>query len=62
MVKTAFKEDEEDGSGYRIGYKLYKSRGNKDRILSAEQYLVRVKPYFRNLINEHKTLKNGKFS
>ena len=32
LVETAFNEDEEDESGYRIGYKLYKSRGDKDKI------------------------------
>ena len=55
LVKTPFKEDEEDESGYRIGYKLYESRGDKDKISSAEQYLVKIKPYLRDLINEHKT-------
>ena len=30
IVKNAFKEDEEDGSGY----KLHKSRGDKDKISS----------------------------
>ena len=51
LVKTAFKEDEEDESGY----KLYESRADKDKISSAEQYLVKIKPYLRDLINEHKT-------
>ena len=55
LVKTAFKEDEEDESGYRIGYKLYESRGDKDKMSSVEQYLVKIKPYLRDLINEHKT-------
>ena len=34
LVKTAFKEGE---SCYRIGYKLYESRGDKDKISYAEQ-------------------------
>ena len=59
LVETAFKEDEEDESGYRIGYKLYKSRGDKDKISSAEKYLVKIKPCLRDLINEHKTPKSG---
>ena len=29
LVKTAFKENKEDESGYKIGYKLYESRGDK---------------------------------
>ena len=61
LVKTAFKEDEEDESGYRIGYKLYESRGDKDKISSAEQYLVKIKPYLRDLINEHKKLESGEW-
>ena len=61
LVKTAFKEDEEDESGYRIGYKLYESRGDKDKISSAEQYLVKIKPYLRDLINEHKTPESGEW-
>ena len=61
LVKTAFTEDEEDESGYRIGYKLYESRGHKDKISSAEQYFVKIKPYLRDLINEHKTPKSGKW-
>ena len=56
LVKTAFKEGE---SCYRIGYKLYESRGDKDKISSAEQYLVKIKPYLRDLINEHKTPESG---
>ena len=59
LVKTAFKEDEEDESGYSIGYKLYESGGDKDKISSAEQYLVKMKPYLRDLINEHKTPEFG---
>ena len=61
LVKTAFTEDEEDESGYRIGYKLYESRGHKDKISSAEQYFVKIKPYLRDLINEHKTPKSGEW-
>ena len=42
LVKTAFKEDKEDESCYRMCYKLYESRGDKDKILSAEQYLEKI--------------------
>ena len=59
LFETAFKEDEEDESGYRIGYKLYKSRGDKDKISSAAKYLVQIKPCLRDLINDHKTAKSG---
>ena len=59
LVKTAFKEDKEDETGYRIAYKLYKSRRDKDRTSSSEQYLVKIKTYLRDLINEHKTSESG---
>ena len=61
LVKTAFKEDKEDESGYRIGYKLYESRWDEDKISSAEQYLVKIKPYLRDLINDHKTTESGEW-
>ena len=59
IVKTAFKEDKEDESSYRIGYKLYDSQGNKDKLSSAKQSLFKIKPYLRDLINEHKTPESG---
>ena len=62
LVKTAFKEDEEDESGYKIGYKLYESRGDKDKISSAEQYLIMVNPYLCDLINEHKIPESGEWT
>ena len=61
LVRTAFNAGKEDESGYRIGYKLYESRGDKDKISSAEQYLVRIKPYLRDLIIEHKTPESGEW-
>ena len=61
LVKTAFKEDEEDKNDYRIGYKLYESRGDKDKISSDVQYLVKIKPYLRDLINKHKTPESGEW-
>ena len=61
LVKAAFKEDEEDESGYRIGYKLYEIRGDKDKMSFVKQYLVKIKPYLRDLINEHKTPESGEW-
>ena len=61
LVKTAFKEDKEDESSYRIGYKLYDSQGNKDKLSSAKQSLFKIKPYLRDLINEHKTPESGEW-
>ena len=34
---------------------LNKSRGDKDKTLSIEEYLNMIKPYLRNIINDHKT-------
>ena len=62
LVKTAFNQDKEDESGYRIGYNLYESRGDKDKISPAEQYLVKIKPYLRDLINNHKTTESGEWN
>ena len=33
---------------------LNKSRGDKDKTLSIEEYLNMIKPYLRNIINDHK--------
>ena len=40
-------------------YKKYESRGNKNKILSIEQYLNKIIPHLKELINNHKTIKNG---
>ena len=34
---------------------LNKSRGDKDKTLSIKEYLNMIKPYLRNIINDHKT-------
>ena len=39
-----------------MNYKVYESRGEKNKNLSAEQYLnLIIKPYLRDTINNHKT-------
>ena len=54
----------------------YESRGDKDKNLSPEEYLDMIRPYLRDMINNHKTplkilwlkyltiifMENGKFS
>ena len=64
LVKTAFKKDKEDKSGYRNGYKLYESRRDKDKVLIVEDYLERTEPYLRGLIKtiKQQNLENGKLS
>ena len=49
LVKSSFDE----------GYKEYESRGDKNKTLSVEQYLKTIMPYLKELINNHKAIKNG---
>ena len=35
-------------------YIEYESRGDKDKELSPEEYLDMIKPYLRDMINNHK--------
>ena len=48
LVKSSFNE----------GYKKYESRGDKNKT-SVEQYLNTIMPYLKELINNHKAIKNG---
>ena len=48
LVKSSFKDN----------YKYYESRGEKSKNLFVEQYLDAIKPYLRDLINNHKVNKN----
>ena len=34
----------------------YKSKGDKNRMLSVEEYLDKIRPYLRNIINDLKTI------
>ena len=49
LVKSSFDE----------GYKEYESRGDKNKTLSVEQYLKTIMPYLKELINNHKAIKNS---
>ena len=49
LVKSSFNEN----------YKYYESRGDKDKKLSVEQYLNMIMPYLKELINNHKAIKNN---
>ena len=42
-------------------YIEYESKGDKDNKLSPKEYLDVIKPYLRDIINDHKTPKNLKF-
>ena len=49
LVKSSFNES----------YKYYKSRGDKDKKLSIEQYPDMIKPYLSDLINENKAIETS---
>ena len=40
---------------FKKNYKVYESRGYKERYLSVEEYLDTIKSYLRDMINDHKT-------
>ena len=46
-------------SSFEKGFKLYESRGDKNKTLSVEQYLKMIMPHLKELINNHKVIKNG---
>ena len=48
LIKSSFKDN----------YKYYESRGDKDKKLSIKQYLYKSMPYLRDIINDHKTIRN----
>ena len=49
LVKSSFKDD----------YKYYESRVDKDKKLSVKQYLYKIMPYLRDIINDHKAIRNN---
>ena len=46
-------------SSFKVNYKYYESRGDKDKKLSVEQYLDMIKPYLSDLINENKVIETS---
>ena len=42
-------------SAFNNNYILYESMGNKDKNLSLEEYLDRIRPYLSYIINNYKT-------
>ena len=46
-------------SSFNESYKEYESRGDKDKTLSIEQYLNKIIPHLKELINSHKAINNG---
>ena len=46
-------------SSFKGNYKYYEIRGDKDKKLSAKQYLCKIMPYLRDIINDHKAIENN---
>ena len=46
-------------SSFHESYKYYEIRGDKDKKLSVEQDLNMIVPYLKELINNHKAIKNN---
>ena len=44
---------------FNDNYIEYESRGEKDKNLSPKEYLDMIRPYLRDMINNHKTLLKG---
>ena len=42
-------------SAFNNNYIQYESKGNKDKILTVNEYLDMIRPYLSNIINDHKT-------
>ena len=49
LIKSSFKDN----------YKHYESRGDQDKKLSVKQYLYKIMPYLRDIVNDHKTIRNN---
>ena len=47
-------------SAFNGNYIKYESNGDKNKNLSAKEYLNMVRPYLSDIINDHKTLENLK--
>ena len=41
-------------SAFNNNYIQYESKGNKDRILTTNEYLYMIRPYLSDIINNHK--------
>ena len=65
-IENLFDNDNDDDyhkpilveSSFKDGYKYYESRGDKDKKLSVKQYLYKIMPYLRDIINDHKAIRN----
>ena len=47
-------------SAFNSNYVEYKSKGDKEKILTIKEYLNMIRPYLRDIMNDHKLKENGK--
>ena len=47
-------------SAFNGNYIEYESKGDKDKNLSPKEYLDMIRPYLRDMINDHKTRREWK--
>ena len=47
-------------SAFNSNYVEYKSKGDKEKILTIKEYLNMIRPYLRDIMNYHKLKENGK--
>ena len=40
---------------FNSNYIEYENKGDKNKTLSIKEYLYTIRPYFRDIINDHKT-------
>ena len=66
-IENLFDNDDDDNdyykpilveSSFKNNYKYYESRGDKDKKLSVKQYLYKIMLYLRDIINDHKAIRN----
>ena len=70
-IKNLFEREKEEKNYYKPvrvnnfwsnNYIGYKSDRHKNRILSVEEYLDKIRPYLKGIMNNLKNLTRGKFN
>ena len=58
MKKTIMNQE----SAFGGSYVLYESRGDKDSKLAIYEFFDIIRPYLKDMINDHKARVNGKYN
>ena len=70
-IKNLFEHEEEEENYYKPvrvsnfwsnNYIEYESNGDSNKTLSVEEYLTKIRPYLKNIINLLKNPTDGKFN